>query len=199
PYGRQGSVAGNLPDPGGAAIRRTGIWLAGGEVRSPADPHAEYHQLLRRAVADRLRAESRHAARVTRAVRLRHGRRMGSRGGAGARDPAGPQSWLFLRNAAGGLRPWLPLGVDPLRRRVRSGRLAGPVRHQFGFGAARSLRPLPGRGVARVAGRGRAAPGIAVRDLERGESVLPDALLSGTAHGVLQRFLARLAGPVSDL
>ncbi len=156
-------------------------------------------QLRGGAAGHGLRPQPGDAARAARGVRLRHGRRVGSGRGAGARDPAGQGTRFLLRPAAGRLRDRLPAGVDRLRLRLRARRLARHVHYRRQPRAAGAVHPLWRRGIPRMAGGHGNAARFGGSGVACGEDSPADAFVPGAAHGLLQRLLARLAGPVSDV
>ena len=82
---------------------------------------------------------------------------------------------------------------------VRSCRLARHVHDQLGLGAAGDVHPLRRRGIPGLGGGRHGEACLGRCRLGRGEGLLPDPRVSGCADGLLQRLLARLPGPVSDL
>ena len=66
-------------DTGDAAARRVAVWASGRSLRPPADADGQRAALFGARIRVRLRAEPHGAADPARALRRRHGRRMGRR------------------------------------------------------------------------------------------------------------------------
>ena len=138
--------------PVGAAI----FGYAGDTLRPPADAARLRALLLDRRLPDGVLHVADHAARAARAVRHRHGRRVGARRVAGHGEDPRRQARLLVRRAPAGLPGRLPVRGDRVLRRRADVRLARAVHLRRDPGAARAVHPHARRGVRGLGGHARA-------------------------------------------
>ena len=130
-------------------VGRFPVRPAGRSLRAPAGADGQRAAVLGHGVRVRIRAVTAGVPGAARAVRHRHGRRVGRRRLAGVREHTGQVARPGLGDAAGRLPVRLSAGLDRVRAAVRSHRLARHVHGGRRAGAAGAVYPQQG---ARVGG-----------------------------------------------
>src|SRR5581483_3559259 len=128
---------------GHASRRRVHFWFARGPVWAAHAADDRHHFLLSHGVAHRVLSELHMAVDLSRALRNRHGRRMGTWRVTGDGNPADCSTWVVLGNFTTRLCVWLSAGGRCVLDRVSILRVARPLRRGSAARISCVVHPCP--------------------------------------------------------
>src|SRR5439155_2573615 len=158
--------------PGDAPSGRVHLWVAGRSVWATHPTHDRHHFLFGHGIAHGLFSKLHLVADFSRALRNRHGWRMGTRRVAGDGNPSDRSARIVLGNFAARLRVWLSAGGGCVLDCVSVLRLARSLRRRSIAGISCALYPDAFAGIAGVVASARQDARILERCASRAKTPL---------------------------